>query len=228
MYTKIGREITVAAQQGGADPSGNFRLEQALSKARAANMPKDTIERAIQRGAGDGAGTDSSVEELVYEGYAPGGVGLLVEVVTDNRNRTVSSVRNTLAKLGGTFAESGAVAWQFESRGEIEIACGDGDVEELELLAIDQGAVDVDQVDGSVHIYTAPQDLDRIRRALDEHGCEVRIAELTRLPSTPTELADDDAERVLRLVEQLEELEDVRRVHATMGLSEGLVAKLAG
>ncbi len=228
VYTKIGREITVAAQQGGADPAGNFRLEQALAKARAANVPKDTIQRAIQRGGGEGAGADGSLEELVYEGYAPGGVGLIVEVVTDNRNRTVSDVRNTLAKLGGTFAEAGAVAWQFESRGEIEIACDDRDVEELELLAIDQGAVDVDQADGSIHVYTAPQDLDRIRRALDEHGCEIRIAELTRLPSAPTELADDEAERVLRLVEELEELEDVRRVHATMELSEGLVAKLAG
>ena len=164
----------MAAQQGGADPAGNFRLEHALAKARAANMPKDTIERAIQRGAGEGAGADGSLEELVYEGYAPGGVGLMVEVVTDNRNRTVSDVRNTLAKLGGTFAESGAVAWQFESRGEIEVACDDRDAEELELLAIDQGAVDMDLADGSIHVYTAPEDLARIRRGLAEHGCEIK------------------------------------------------------
>ena len=227
LYTKLGNEIVVAVQQGGADPAGNFRLEQAMAKARAANMPRDTMERAIQRGTGADAAGDSRFEELTYEGYGPGGVGLLIEVVTDNRNRSVAGVRNTLGKLGGRFADSGSVAWQFEARGEIEVAAAPADLEAIELLAIDLGAVDVDRVEGSVHIYTEASDLDRIRRALEEHSYPIGAAELTMLPTAPVELDEDKAEQVLRVVESLEELDDVRRVHTTLEISEELVGKLA-
>jgi YebC/PmpR family DNA-binding regulatory protein len=225
LYTKLGREITVAAQQGGVDPNANFRLEQALTRARGANMPKDTIERAIQRGAGAGS-TGEMLEELTYEAYGPGGVGLLIEVVTDNRNRSVADVRSTLTRIGGTFAEAGSVAWQFEARGEIEVAADSPAGEDIELLAIDLGAVDVEAVDGSVHIYTEPGSLERVKQALEAHAFVVRAAELTKLPTTPVQLDEADAERVLRIVETLEELDDVVRVHATLEISEALVAKL--
>ena len=227
LYTRLGNELTVAVQQGGPDPAGNFRLEQAMAKARAANMPKETIERAIQRGAGGASESGAQFEELTYEGFGPGGVGLLIEVVTDNRNRSVAEVRNALGKVGGRFAESGSVAWQFEPRGEIEVAAGSTDPEEIELLAIDLGAVDVDRVEGSVHIYTEPTDLDRIRRALEDHSYLITVAELTMLPNAPVQLEEGEAERVLRVAESLEELDDVRRVHTTLEISEGLVGKLA-
>ena len=226
LYTKLGHEIAVAAQQGGADPNGNFRLEQALSRARGANMPKDTIERAIQRGAGAGS-SGEMLEELTYEAYGPGGVGLLIEVVTDNRNRSVAEVRSTLARIGGTFAEAGSVAWQFEARGEIEVEANSPTAEDIELLAIDLGALDVEAVDGSVNIYTEPDRLERVKQALEAHAFSVRAAELTRLPTTPVQLDEADAERVLRIVETLEELDDVVRVHTTLDISEALVAKLA-
>ena len=159
IYTKIGREITVAVQAGGADPSGNFRLEQALAKARTANMPKNTIERSVERGIGGGPDDGATLDELTYEAYGPAGVGLLIEVVTDNRNRTVAEVRNALTRLGGTFADSGSVAWQFEARGSIAIAVGASDPEDIELMAIDAGALDVEQADETVHVSTVAADL---------------------------------------------------------------------
>jgi YebC/PmpR family DNA-binding regulatory protein len=225
-YTKLGKEIVVAVQQGGPDPDGNFRLEQALGKARAANMPKDTIERAIQRGLGSAGNSATRLEELTYEGYGPSGAGLLIEVVTDNRNRSVAGVRNTLSKMGGSLAESGSVAWQFASRGMIKVSAG-ADAEEIELAAIDLGAVDVEHLDDSVHVYTSPSDLDRVRRDLEAQGHAIEEAELTMVPATPLTVDDQEAERVVRMVEHLEELDDVRRVHSTLDLSEALLAKLA-
>ena len=225
-YTKVGHDITVAVQQGGPDPASNFRLEQALLKARSVNMPKDTIERAIQRGAGD-TGESGTLEELTYEGYGPGGAGLLIEVLADNRNRAAAEVRNTLAKLGGTLAASGAVAWQFESRGEIEVGTTGRDMQDIELLAIDLGAVDIDAGDASMTIYTQPGELDKVRRGLADAGLDVTNFELTMVPKTTTEVSANDAERVLRMIERLEELDDVRRVHTTVAISDELLARLA-
>ena len=227
LYTKIGREITVAVQDGGADPSGNFRLEQALAKARAANMPKDTIERSIQRGSGGGPGEDASLVELTYEAYGPAGVGLLIEVVTDNRNRAVAEVRNALTNLGGTFADSGSVAWQFEVRGSLAVAVGDADPEAVELMAIDAGALDVEQDNGAVHVSTPAADLARMRREFSDAGYRITSADLVHEPTTPMPLEAAQAARAMRMAEALEELDDVQRVYTTLEISDDLLAQLA-
>ncbi len=227
LYTKIGREITVAVQGGGADPSGNFRLEQALAKARAANMPKNTIERSIERGTGGGPGDGATLEELTYEAYGPAGVGLLIEVVTDNRNRAVAEVRNALTRLGGTFADSGSVAWQFEVRGSLAIAVGDTDPEEIELMAIDAGALDVEHEDAAVHISTPAADLARMRTALADAGYQVTSADLVHEPTTPMPLASSHAAQAIRMAEAIEELDDVQRVYTTLEISDDLLAQVA-
>ncbi len=226
IYTKIGREITVAVQAGGADPSGNFRLEQALAKARAANMPKNTIERSIERGIGGGPGDGATLDELTYEAYGPAGVGLLIEVVTDNRNRTVAEVRNALTRLGGTFADSGSVAWQFEARGSLAVAVGDSDPEEIELTAIDAGALDVEQADETVHVSTVAADLARMRTALTDAGYQVASADLVHEPTTPMPLDSRQAAQAIRMAEAIEELDDVQRVYTTLEISDDLLAQL--
>ena len=227
IYTKIGREITVAVQEGGADPSGNFRLEQALAKGRAANMPKDTIERSIQRGTGGGPGEGASLVELTYEAYGPAGVGLLIEVVTDNRNRAVAEVRNALTRLGGTLADSGSVAWQFEVRGSLAVAVGDSDPEEIELMAIDAGALDVEAANGTVHVSTPAADLARVRRELNGAGFQVTSADLVHEPTTPMPLDASHAARAIRMADALEELDDVQRVYTTLEISDDLLAQMA-
>ena len=226
-YTKLGNEIAVAVQHGGSDPAGNFRLDQALVKARAANMPKDTIDRAIQRGLGGVGGSHTRLDELTYEGYGPAGVGLLIEVVTDNRNRSVADVRNTLSKLGGSLAESGSVAWQFVARGAITVSASAADCEEIELSAIDLGAVDVEHLASEVHVYTDPSDLESVRLALEELGHTIDETEVTMVPTTPMKIEDGEAARAVRMIEHLEDLDDVRRVHSTLEFSEELIGKLA-
>ena len=184
LFTKVGRELTIAAQQGGPDPVGNFRLEQAIAKAKAANMPKDTIARAIQRGGGGGA-DGAQLEELLYEGYAVDGAGLLIEVVTDNRNRSVAEVRNALNRLGGTLASSGSVSWQFETRGAIEIKLDGHDPEDLELAAIDLGAVDVEHSDEVLYVYTDAIDLARGQERADSAGRRHRVRRTHDGPNDP-------------------------------------------
>jgi YebC/PmpR family DNA-binding regulatory protein len=226
LFTKLGRDLTIAAQHGGADPAGNFRLEQAIAKAKAANMPKNNIARAIQRGVGGGS-DGGQLEELLYEGYAVDGAGLLIEVVTDNRNRSVAEVRNALNRLGGTLAASGAVAWQFETRGAIEIRLDGHDPEDLELAAIDLGAIDVEHTDESVFVYTDASDLARVKTDLAAEGAEITSAELTKSPSTPMTLADDRAARVLAMIDSIEDLDDVRRVHTNLELSDTLLERIS-
>ena len=225
LFTKLGRDLTIAAQHGGPDPAGNFRLEQAVAKAKAANMPKDNIARAIRRGVGGGS-DGGQLEELLYEGFAVDGAGLLIEVVTDNRNRSVAEVRNALNRLGGTLASSGAVAWQFETRGAIEIRLDGHDPEDLELTAIDLGAIDVEHTDESVYVYTDATDLARVKTELADHGAEIASAELTKSPTTPMTLEDDRAARVLNMIESIEELDDVRRVHTNLELSDSLLERI--
>src|ERR671930_672135 len=178
LFTKISREITVAARQGGTDPDANFRLRLAVDKARRPpiNMPADNIKRAIERAAGSGEG--EQYEEIVYEGYGPGGVAVLVEAATDNRNRTAADVRSVFSKAGGQLAGSGAVAWQFEPRGLITVARDGVDADEVALMAIDAGAEDVDTSDDEVvEVYTTPAGLETVRRALDAAGVTVDSAE---------------------------------------------------
>jgi YebC/PmpR family DNA-binding regulatory protein len=226
LFTKLGREVTIAAREGGADPDGNARLRMAIDRAREANMPMDTIQRAIQRGTGGGEG--ASLEEVVYEAYGAGGAALLIEATTDNRNRTVAEVRATLTRGGGSLGEAGSVAWNFESRGIILAQARDkSDPEELALKAIDAGADDF-SVDGKeVEILTDPTQLEDVRRAVESSGATVAHAEVAMVPKTQIDLPNDQTTAVIRLVERLEELDDVNRVYTNIRISDEVLAQAA-
>jgi len=227
LFTKVAREVMVAARAGGGDPDANFRLRLAMDKARSVNMPLDNIKRAIERATGSGEG--EQYEEIVYEGYGPGGVAILVEAATDNRNRTASDVRSMFAKAGGQLAGSGAVAWQFEPRGLISIPAGRLDPDEIALTAIDAGAADVDTSDPSViEVYTEPADLERVRATIEAGGIAVESAESTMIAKQTVELDAHRARQNLRLIENLEDLDDVQRVTANFDIPEDVFAELAG
>jgi YebC/PmpR family DNA-binding regulatory protein len=226
MFTKVAREIAVAARAGGGDPDANYRLRLAMDKARSINMPADNIKRAIEKATGGGDGVE--YEEIVYEGYGPGGVALLVEAATDNRNRTAAEVRSIFAKTGGQLAGSGAVAWQFEPRGLITVAREGADPDEVALAAIDAGAADVDTEADPIEIYTEPGDLEAVRKALDAAGVTVESAEQAMLAKQTVSLDADHVRKALRLVELLEDLDDVQRVTANVDIPEELLAELAG
>jgi YebC/PmpR family DNA-binding regulatory protein len=228
LFTKVAREISVAARQGGGDPDANYRLRLAVEKARSVNMPSDNIKRTIDKAVGGGEA--EQYEEIVYEGYGPGGVAVLVEAATDNRNRTAAEVRSIFTKAGGQLAGSGAVAWQFEPRGLIAVNRDAAvDVDEVALAAIDAGAEDVDTDDPeSIGIYTSPADLERVRKALDGAGVAVDSAENTMVAKQTVELDSARARQALRLVELLEDLEDVQRVTANFDIPEDVFAEVAG
>lgn len=218
LFTKLGREITVAVRQGGPDPDGNPRLRMAIQRARDANMPMDTIERAIKRGTGAGEG--ASLEEVTYEGYGPGGAALLVEVLTDNRNRSVAEVRSVFTRGGGNLGESGCVAWLFDPRGVITIEVDGGDPDDIALKAIDAGAEDVRIEDSTLEVYTAPADLEQVRQALERAQVKVASAELAMVPKTTVTVDPKDAVAVLKLMERLEDLDDVQRVYTNLEIDD--------
>jgi YebC/PmpR family DNA-binding regulatory protein len=226
MFTKVAREIAVAARAGGGDPDANYRLRLAMDKARSINMPADNIKRAIEKATG--GGEEIQYEEIVYEGYGPGGVAILVEAATDNRNRTAAEVRSIFAKAGGQLAGSGAVAWQFEARGLITVAHEGADPDEVALAAIDAGAADVDAEADPIEIYTEPSDLEGVRKALDAAGVAVEDAENAMIPSQTVSLDADHVRKAMRLVELLEDLEDVQRVTTNVDIPEELLAEMAG
>jgi len=227
VFTKVAREIAVAARLGGPDPDANYRLRLAMEKARSVNMPQDNIKRSIEKATGGGDG--EQFEEIVYEGYGPGGVAVLVEAQTDNRNRTAAEVRSMFTKAGGQLAGSGAVAWQFEPRGLITIARTGVDADEVALAAIDAGAEDVDTDDPeAIEIFTSPSDLERIRAALEAAGVSIDSAESTMIARQTVELDSTKARQALRLVEQLEDLDDVQRVTANFDIPEDVFAEVAG
>ena len=223
IFTKMGREISVAARAGGADQDGNFRLRLAVERARAINMPLDTIKRAIEKATGGGEG--EQFEEIMYEGYGPGGVAMIVETATDNKNRTAAEVRSILTKAGGSLAAPGSVAWQFEQRGVIILAPG-GNQEELELVAIDAGADDVDASGDQVEVYTKPHEVEAVRRSLEAAGVKIESAELSMSPKNTVELDVGKARQALRLVEILEDQDDVQRVTANFEIPEELLAEV--
>ncbi len=229
LFTKLARDITIAAREGGGDPTMNFRLRLAVDKARANNMPLDGIQRAIDRGTGKGS--DASLEETVfYEGYAPGGVAVLIEAATDNRNRTSSDVRSTMNKNGASPGEPGSVAWMFKQQGLITVDLeGTGrDPDELTLQAIDAGAEDVEVSGELLEIYTDYTVLNQVRQALEDQGVPIKDAEVTMRPTTLIAPADEqDALKVLRLLEKLEDLDDVQRVYSNLDITEELVSKFA-
>lgn len=231
LFTRLGREIVVAVREGGSgDPAANFRLRMAVQRARDANMPMDNIERTIKRvmGGAEGAG----LEEITYEGYGPGGTALLVNTLTENRNRTVAEVRNAFSRNGGNMGENGCVDWLFEGKGIIEVELQGHDPDELALEAIDLGADDVDPVgadDEVVIIYTDPSDLEKVRQSLEAKKYRVVKAESTMLPKTKIELNDEKvAHQVLRLLEKLEDLDDVQNVYSNADFPEEFAASYEG
>ena len=226
MFTKVAREIAVAARAGGGDPDTNYPLRLAIDKARSINMPADNIKRSIEKATGGGEA--EQYEEIVYEGYGPGGVAVLVEAATDNRNRTAAEVRSIFTKTGGQLAGSGAVAWQFEARGLITVPRDGSDPDEVALAAIDAGAVDVDTESDPIEIYTEPADLEAVRTALDTAGVNVDGAESAMLAKQTVSLEADQVRKAMRMVDLLEDLDDVQRVTTNVDIPEEVLAELAG
>lgn len=226
IFTKIIRELVVAAKLGGPDPNDNPRLRAVMDKALTANMKKDTIERAIERGAG--GGDDDNYEELTYEGYGPGGVAIYVEAMTDNRNRTVAEVRHAFNKFGGNLGTDGSVAFLFSKQGILSYAPGTSE-EQLMEVALEAGAEDiVEQDDGSFEVRTTPENYLDVKEALVKAGLEPDNAEVTMVPSTTVELDRDGTESNLKLIDMLEDLDDVQNVYSNAEFSDEVLQELNG
>ena len=228
LFSKLSRAIIVAAKEGGGDPSGNLSLQNAIEKAKSYSMPKDNIDRAIAKGSGADADA-SAFETVVYEGYGPSGVAVIVEALTDNRNRTASDVRHTFAKNDGNLGGSGAVSWLFERRGVVLVPAAGTDEDELTLVAAEGGADDVALDGSSYQVLTAPENLAAVREAIEKAGFTIDSSELTMLPKTTVEVADEgDAKKVLRLMDQLEDNDDVQDVYANFDIPEQVLEAVAG
>ncbi len=223
LFTKLAREIIVAVREGGSNPEANIRLRLAIQKARDSNMPHDNIERAIKRGAGETEG--ASLDELILEGYGPSGGAILVKALTDNRNRTLQDVRNIFARNGGNLGESGCVAWLFAAKGLIRVEANDRDTEELALAAIDAGAEDVNVDNSQMEIYTKPEELEAVRKVLEEKKISVASVELATVPQTTVELEEKTAEQTLRLLDKLEELDEVQSVASNVNFPDSVLEK---
>jgi YebC/PmpR family DNA-binding regulatory protein len=225
-FTKLARAITVAARDGGGDPESNATLANAIQKARDASMPKDNIERAIAKGTGEGADA-AAIQSVVYEGYGPGGVALLIEVLTDNRNRTSADLRHLLTKQGGAMGEPGSVAYLFEKQGVIVVDAQRYGEDDL-VVAIDAGARDI-SVDADIYeIVTDPSDLPAVRAALEAAGVEVQTAEVVQQPSSRVPVGEADAEKLVRLLDAIEENDDVEAVHANFDVDAEVLERVAG
>jgi len=223
LFTKLTREIIVAVRQGGSNPEANYRLRLAIQKARSNNMPLDNIEKAIKRGSGTIEG--ASLVEMVLEGYGPSGVAILVQALSDNRNRTLQDVRNIFSRSGGSLGESGCVAWLFDSKGLITVETNDLDAEELALNAIDAGAEDVKVENTYVEIYTKPEELEMVRTALEQQSLPIASAELSMIPKTMVELEEKAALQTLKLLDKLEALDDVQHVFSNIDFSDSTLEK---
>jgi YebC/PmpR family DNA-binding regulatory protein len=223
LFTRLAREITIAAREGGGNSDTNFGLRLAVDKARAANMPKENIERAIKRGTGELKGED--LAEVMYEGYAPNGVALLVKVLTDNKNRTVSEVRRILTRQGGTMADAGAVAWQFERKGYIAIATNGMDQNTIFEIAVEAGAEDVVIGDDMVEIYADPENFQAVRQALQEAGIQFETTELALIPKTTMQLTEKETLQVMGIIDALEELDDVQQIYSNLDISDEVMTK---
>jgi YebC/PmpR family DNA-binding regulatory protein len=228
LFSKLSRAIIVAAKEGGGDPAGNLALQNAIEKAKSYSMPKDNIDRAVAKGSGADADA-SAFETVIYEGFGPSGVAVIVEALTDNRNRTASDVRHTFAKNDGNLGGSGAVAWLFERRGLVLVGAEGVDEDELTLAAAEGGADDV-ALDGTTfQVTAAPEDLSAVRAAVEAAGFTVDSAELTMVPKTTVEVGDEnDAKKILRLIDQLEDNDDVQDVYANFDIPERVLEAVAG
>ena len=228
LFSKLSRAIIVAAKEGGGNPADNLALQNAVEKARSYSMPKDNIDRAIAKGSGADADA-SAFETVVYEGYGPSGVAVIVEALTDNRNRTASDVRHTFAKNDGNLGGSGAVSWLFERRGVVIVEADGADEDELTLAAAEGGAEDVARDGSTFQITAAPEQLAAVRQAVEAAGFTIDASELTMIPKTTVEVADEsDAKKVLRLMDELEDNDDVQDVYANFDIPERVLEAVAG
>ena len=223
LFTKLTREIIVAVREGGASPETNFRLRLAVQKARDSSMPSDNIERAIKRGSGELGG--AALAEMTLEGYGPGGAAILVQALSDNRNRTLQDVRNIFTRGGGSLGESGCVAWIFDLKGLITVNTGGLDAEELSLKAIDAGAEDVVVGGDCVEIYTRPDELEMVRKALEEQSVPIASAEQSLIPKTTLDLGEKEALQTLRMLDKLEGLDEVQQVCSNIDFADDVVEK---
>ena len=219
MFTKLARQITVAVKEGGPDPEMNFRLRLAIDKARSVNMPNDNIERAIARGVGGQDG--DNYEEIVYEGYGPNGVAIMMDVLTDNRNRTAGDVRHVLSKYGGNLGESGCVAWMFNKKGLIVIEKNESiDEDELMMAALEAGAEDIEAETDVFKIETDPRSFSEVKEALAEAGYEFLVAEVSMVPQNSVPISEEESDKIEKLIEALEELDDVQQVYTNYEITD--------
>jgi len=223
LFTKLTRAVIIAVREGGSNPETNFKLRMAVQKARDSNMPVDNIDKAIKRGSGEAEGV--ILIEMVLEGYGAGGTAILVQALTDNHNRTVQDVRNIFSRSGGNLGENGCVAWLFDSRGMITIKTDELDAEDLALYAIDAGAEDVKIEGGYIEIYTKPEELERVRTALEPRNPPIISAEVSMVPKTTVELKEKVALQTLRLLDKLEDLDEVQHVSSNADFSDSILEK---
>ena len=224
-FTRLIKEITVAARIGGGDPEGNPRLRTAIAAAKAENMPKDNIDRAIKKGTGELEGV--SYDEFLYEGYGPGGAAVLIEVMTDNKNRTTAEIRHIFSKSSGNLGEAGCVAWMFEKKGYIVVEKSAVDEEQLMELALDAGADDIQEDEKEFEVVTDPGAFDAVKAALDKAGIQYLLAEVTMHPQNVVQLEGKNAEQMLRLMEQLEDHDDIQKVYANFDIPETVMEQLS-
>ncbi|MBN2470942.1 MAG: YebC/PmpR family DNA-binding transcriptional regulator [Anaerolineae bacterium] len=226
IFTRLAREITMAARQGGGDADTNPTLRLAIDKARASNMPKDNIQRAIARGTGEGDDVDA-LEEITYEGYAPSGIAVLVDCVTDNKNRTLAEVKHIFSKSGGNLASAGSVMWQFDQKGYISIAADGVDFDEVFMVAAEAGAEDVELEDDEISIYTPREDAAAVADAVREAGYKIDEFQLTWVAKNEVSLDTDDALKVMNVIEKLEDLDDVQNVSSNLDITDEALEALS-
>lgn len=225
MFTKVAREIIIAAREGGGDPAGNFRLRVVIDKARSVNMPQENIKRAIQKGTGDSKDANA-FEEILYEGYGPAGVALLISVVTDNRNRTAADVRNILSRNGGSLGESGCVLWMFDKKGIFIFSSEKVQEDDIFMVATDAGADDVTSEDGNIEVTCSPQDFQSLRETLEKNSFIPEDSKISMLPKTTVSLDEDGARKVLKLIDLLEDYDDVQEVYSNFDIPDEIMEKL--
>jgi YebC/PmpR family DNA-binding regulatory protein len=225
LFSKIIKEITIAARMGGGDPEGNPRLRTAVNAARTANMPKDNVDKAIKRGTGEIEGVN--YEEITYEGYGPGGVAVLVEALTDNKNRTVAEVRHIFEKYNGNLGEAGCVAWMFKKQGIVVITADSLDEDEVMEVALECGAHDVKKEGATFEVAADPADVETVRKAVEDKGWKVELAEVTMIPQTTVKLEGKKAEQMLKMMDALDDNEDMQKVFANFDISEEDMLKLS-
>lgn len=224
IFTKVIKEITVAARIGGGDPEGNARLRTVIQKAKEANMPADNIKKAIQKGTGELPGV--SYEEAVFEGYGPGGVAIIATIMTDNRNRTVPEIRHIFGKHGGNMGEAGCVSWMFDKKGYIVVEGGKVDEEKLMNIIVEAGAEDMRRDGDNFEVITTPGDLEKVKKMIEDEGIAVALSEVTMLPRTYMELDDKGAMQVLRLIEALEDNDDVQNVYSNINVRDEVLENI--